>query len=56
MKETIFKPFARGDDSLIEGVSGIGIGLTLCVNLMEAHGGTLKLIETDNGTCFEVIF
>lgn len=56
MKETIFKPFERGDDSLIEGVSGIGIGLTLCVNLMEAHGGTLKLIKTDNGTCFEVTF
>ena len=41
---------------MIEGASGIGIGLTLCVNLMEAHGGTLKLNKSDKGTCFEVVF
>lgn len=56
MKQTIFQPFSRGDDRLTEGVSGIGIGLTLSVNLMDAHGGTLRLKDTDHGTCFEVIF
>jgi len=56
MKETIFQPFSRGDDRLSEGVSGIGIGLTLSVNLMDAHGGTLRLKDTNHGTCFEVIF
>lgn len=56
MRGSVFKPFSRGDDRLTEGVSGIGIGLTLCVNLMEAHGGKLELRDSDNGTCFEVIF
>ncbi len=56
LKETIFQPFSRGDDRLSEGVSGIGIGLTLSVNLMDAHGGTLRLKDTNHGTCFEVIF
>ena len=56
MKKAVFKPFSRGDDRLTEGVSGIGIGLTLCVNLMEAHRGKLELKESDHGTCFEVTF
>ena len=56
MKAHVFQPFVRGDDRLTEGVSGIGIGLTLCVNLMEAHNGVLRLKESDHGTCFEVIF
>ncbi len=56
LREKVFSPFARGDDRLVEGVSGIGIGLTLSANLMQAHGGHLKLLESDKGTCFEVKF
>lgn len=56
LREEVFAPFARGDDRLVEGVSGIGIGLTLSANLMQAHGGHLKLMESNKGTCFEVMF
>lgn len=56
LRERIFHPFERGDDNLTQNVSGLGIGLSLCVNLMEAHGGTLSLVDTDRGACFEVMF
>ncbi|MGB4057756.1 MAG: HAMP domain-containing sensor histidine kinase, partial [Alphaproteobacteria bacterium] len=55
MRADIFKPFFRGRNHLTEGVSGIGIGLPLAVNLAKLHGGELRLVDSQNGACFEVI-
>lgn len=55
LKDAVMKPFVRGSSATNEGVSGIGIGLPLSVNLAKAHGGELKLVEVSEGACFEVV-
>jgi signal transduction histidine kinase len=55
LKEQIFKPFFRIHDSITEGVSGAGIGLSLARDLVQKNGGELKLVEQEQGACFEVI-
>lgn len=54
LKEKIFEPFERGSTSLVEGVSGTGIGLSIARDLCRLHGGDLTLIASDKGACFEV--
>lgn len=54
LREKIFEPFERGSDSLVEGVSGTGIGLSIARDLCRLHGGDLKLINSAKGACFEV--
>ncbi len=53
-RERMFEPFERGSDSLVEGVSGTGIGLSIARDLCRLHGGDLKLIDSEQGACFEV--
>ncbi|MFO1202280.1 MAG: HAMP domain-containing sensor histidine kinase [Tabrizicola sp.] len=48
----VFEPFfttRRGD-------GGTGMGLTIAANLVSAHGGTIRLLETDRGAAFEIGF
>ena len=52
LKEKVFEPFERGSDSLVEGVSGTGIGLSIARDLCRLHGGDLELLESDTGACF----
>ena len=54
LKEKIFEPFERGSDSLIEGVSGTGIGLSIARDLCRLHDGDLELIDSKEGACFKV--
>lgn len=55
MKERIFKPFFRMQNSVTEGVSGAGIGLALARDLIRKSGGELRLVESKTGACFEVV-
>lgn len=54
LKDKIFEPFERGSDSLIEGVSGTGIGLSIARDLCRLHGGDLELIDSIKGACFKI--
>ncbi len=51
-REKIFKPYHRIKNSLNEGVSGTGIGLTIARDLARMHGGDLCLQNMDNGCSF----
>jgi len=53
LRQKIFEPFERGSNSLTEGVSGTGIGLSIARDLCRLHGGDLKLIDSETGACFE---
>ena len=50
----LFDPFSRGDDSLTEGVSGAGIGLSLARDLAQLHGGELHLEPSKIGAVFRL--
>lgn len=52
--EKIFAPFFRPGDSLTEGQSGTGIGLTISRELARMHGGDLELISSPQGAHFRV--
>lgn len=51
----IFDPFFRTDRSRSRGTGGIGLGLTLCKRIADAHGGRLSASSReDGGTVFRL--
>jgi len=52
--EHIGEPFYRGDPSRTRDSGGTGLGLYLASLIAKAHGGSLRLLDTDRGACFEV--
>jgi len=44
----LFAPFQRLENSRVEGVKGIGLGLLVCRRLVEAHGGRIW-VESEPG-------
>lgn len=49
------EPFYRSDSSRTRESGGIGLGLYLSILVAKAHGGSLKLVDTENqGASFEV--
>lgn len=44
----LFKPFRQIDSSLSRDFNGMGLGLTLVYNVVEAHGGTIE-VESEPG-------
>jgi signal transduction histidine kinase len=51
LKEQIFNPFVTTKKS------GVGLGLAIVSKIVDAHGGSLKLVsESGHGACFRVEF
>lgn len=48
------EPFYRGDPSRTRDSGGTGLGLYLATLVARAHRGSLRLLDTDVGACFEV--
>ena len=53
-QERIFEPFYRSQAHR-RFPQGLGLGLTIARDLVEAHGGTLELVsEPGKGSCFSI--
>jgi signal transduction histidine kinase len=53
-RERVFQPFERVDSRVNEGSSGTGLGLAIARELAERMGGTLALVPSEIGACFEL--
>ena len=51
-KDLLFKRFSRLDPTGKERVKGTGLGLFIAKEIIEAHGGTIKVESTDKGNSF----
>jgi signal transduction histidine kinase len=53
-REKVFQAFYRSSNKLTEGISGTGIGLSIARDLARLHGGELVLLESAEGSLFEL--
>jgi signal transduction histidine kinase len=53
-REIIFRPFERVDDAVQGGATGTGLGLAIARDLAQLMGGTLYLLEAEEGAVFEL--
>lgn len=57
MKESIFHPLFRVEESRNREIAGSGLGLAITRNIIDKHGGVIRVKNNiPKGTCFEVIF
>ncbi len=54
-KSHIFAPFFQGKKAETAVVKGSGLGLAIAKEYVYNHGGRLRLLETKQGACFEVV-
>ena len=52
MQERIFDPYEQVDSTMTSIGGGLGLGLSICQELISLHGGTISLISTRNGSTF----
>jgi two-component system sensor histidine kinase KdpD len=48
-EELVFEPFYRGKKLGESNIPGVGIGLSICKGLVEAHGGIIKAMRRESG-------
>ncbi len=54
LEASIFEPYERGDKQRLAGVPGSGLGLAIVDELARLNGGSIRLVETTRGACFEI--
>ena len=55
---SLFKAFEQGDSNTARQFGGLGLGLAICKNLVDLHGGTISVTSPGRsfGTCATVVF
>jgi two-component system phosphate regulon sensor histidine kinase PhoR len=54
-QKRIFRAYYRSPDAREANVSGVGLGLSLCKQIVAAHGGVMEVeSEPGKGSCFSV--
>jgi two-component system, OmpR family, sensor kinase len=51
-----FERFYRGDPARARSTGGAGLGLAIVAAIVESHGGSVRVLDTDAGTAIEVRF
>lgn len=57
LREAIFERFQRGEPDRARskfGKGGYGLGLAIARQIIEAHGGQVRVLDTDEGASFEI--
>lgn len=54
-RDRIFEPFQRGSAEYQSSVKGTGLGLSIAKEYVEAHGGTIELMDNERGAHFRVM-
>jgi two-component system osmolarity sensor histidine kinase EnvZ len=49
LRDDVFKPFFRIDESRNPGTGGVGLGMTIARDVVRAHGGEIELADSPNG-------
>ena len=49
-----FERFYRGDPARARSTGGAGLGLPIVAAIVESHGGSVGVLDTDAGTAIEV--
>ena len=50
----VFQPFTQGRIDVSRVYGGTGLGLAICRQIVERHGGTIRLLDADRGAAFEI--
>lgn len=54
-RENIFNPFVRVDKSRNSKTGGTGLGLSITKRILNKHNGDIKIIDSDEGTSFQIM-